>query len=63
MRFHQPKGTAALLGQSAFLHAVCRCGGDIQSFTADRLFASQTPEFFQVVMDLAQQADAAQREL
>ncbi|MBV9678296.1 MAG: hypothetical protein JO185_18310 [Acidobacteriaceae bacterium] len=35
----------------------------IQSFTADRLFAGQTPEFFQVVMNLAQQADTAQREL
>ena len=35
----------------------------IQSFTADRLFAGQSPEFFQVVMDLAQQADAAEREL
>lgn len=35
----------------------------IQSFTADRLFADQTPEFFQAVMKLAQQADTAQREL
>jgi hypothetical protein len=34
----------------------------IQSFTADRLFAGQSPEFFQVVMDLAQEADAAERE-
>jgi hypothetical protein len=35
----------------------------IQSFTADRLFAGQSPQFFQVVMNLAQVADAAEREL
>ena len=35
----------------------------IESFAADRLFAGQSPEFFQVVMDLAQAADAAEREL
>jgi hypothetical protein len=35
----------------------------IQSFTADGLFAGQSPEFFQVVTDLAQAADAAERQL
>lgn len=35
----------------------------IQSFTADGLFTGQSPEFFQVVMDLAQAADAAERQL
>jgi Ferritin-like domain len=35
----------------------------IQSFTADLLFAGQSTEFFQVVMDLAREADAAEREL
>jgi hypothetical protein len=34
----------------------------IASFTADGLFEGQTPEFFQVVNQLAQAADAARRE-
>ena len=34
----------------------------IASFTADGLFAGPTPEFFQVVNQLAQAADAAHRE-
>ena len=33
----------------------------IKSFTADRLFDGQTPEFFSTVMALAEAADAAQR--
>jgi hypothetical protein len=33
----------------------------IKSFTADRLFEGQTPEFFATVMAMAQAADAAQR--
>jgi hypothetical protein len=33
----------------------------IKSFTADRLFDGQTPEFFKTVMAMAQAADAAQR--
>jgi hypothetical protein len=34
----------------------------IASFTAGGLFAGQTPEFFEVVNQLAQAADAAKRE-
>lgn len=33
----------------------------IKSFTADRLFDGQSPEFFSTVMELAEAADAAQR--
>jgi hypothetical protein len=33
----------------------------IKSFTADLLFAGQSPEFFRTVMALAEAADAAQR--
>jgi hypothetical protein len=33
----------------------------IKSFTADRLFDGQPPEFFTKVMALAEAADAAQR--
>jgi hypothetical protein len=35
----------------------------IASFTADGLFAGQTQRFFQVVNQLAEEADAATREL
>jgi hypothetical protein len=35
----------------------------IKSFTADQLFAGQTQEFFETVMDLAIAADAAERQL
>ena len=35
----------------------------IASFTADGLFVGQTKKFFQVVNQLAQEADAATREL
>jgi hypothetical protein len=35
----------------------------IASFTADGLFVGQTPKFFQVVQQLAEEADAATREL
>src|ERR1700678_4439977 len=35
----------------------------IASFTADGLFVGQTPKFFQVVQHLAEEADAATREL
>jgi hypothetical protein len=34
----------------------------IASFTADGLFIGQQPKFFQVVQQLAEEADAAQRE-
>jgi hypothetical protein len=33
----------------------------IKSFTADRLFQGQSPKFFRAVMQLAREADAAQR--
>src|SRR5260221_10330152 len=35
--------------------------GAVQALTADGLFIGQSPEFFAVLHDLAQQADAAQR--
>jgi hypothetical protein len=35
----------------------------IKSFTADKLFQGQTSKFFQTVMQLARDADAAQRSL
>lgn len=35
----------------------------IKSFTADRLFAGQSPKFFGTVMRLAREADSAQRQL
>jgi hypothetical protein len=35
----------------------------IKSFTADRLFEGQSPKFFRTVLELARQADAAQRSL
>jgi hypothetical protein len=35
----------------------------IASFTADGLFFGQTPKFFQVVQQLAEEADAATREV
>jgi hypothetical protein len=35
----------------------------IASFTSDGLFFGQTPKFFQVVKQLAEEADAATREL
>jgi hypothetical protein len=34
----------------------------IKSFTADRLFAGQSPKFFRTIMDLARAADAAARQ-
>jgi hypothetical protein len=35
----------------------------IKSFTADRLFEGQSPKFFRTVLELAREADAAQRSL
>jgi hypothetical protein len=35
--------------------------GAVKALTADGLFIGQSPEFFTVLHDLAQQADAAQR--
>jgi len=34
----------------------------IKSFTADRLFDGQSTRFFRTVMDLAREADAAERQ-
>ena len=37
--------------------------GAINGFIADRLFAGQSPEFTELLLDLAHDADAARRQL
>jgi hypothetical protein len=35
----------------------------VKAFTADNLFAGQPPAFFELLMDLASAAEAAQRQI